>query len=472
MLRFLGFGRKEPPKQAESAVVSADSSSEKDVIEDDIFEQNKVAESTTETDYEESFDETEDSSEVETSLAAPGNDDPVALEGKQSITDATSGTAVSENAEDSEVLPPPAAAAATTNKTSSENVPTEYLVSVMESIGQEAVKGDLSSEAEVASNVFSQLSVDLFENTLRDDPDFPLDLDRIYTWFTDVLTDAERMTCAHVLLSTLKTNQLKFLFSSLSVDPDARAEVAYLDLAESQASLKHNQGRVVESPAAALVDLSRFSSLEFKPEDDLFGGVDIFSIGSSRSSSRFSNLTEKSSKSQSLSNPTKPPGFDKKVDHLDGLFNRFDGPPESKCPAQLSPTLSVSPSLSPCQSQSQYHSQSQSQYHSLSQSQSQVSLTLSASSSKLSIEAPEYKPLPNYPEMAYANLFYNDFLSWLKTLRLHKYGPTLLPHYERSKAALLRSSEEDLEAYGVAALGARKKFKRLFEQILAEKPPE
>ena len=323
----------------------------------------------------------------------------------------------------------------------SDNVPSEVLVSIMENIGQEALQTILSKEAEQASNVLSQLSIDLFENTLREDPDFPRDLDRIYTWFTDVLTDAERMTCAHVLLSTLTPNQLKFLFSSLSVDPDARAEVAYLDLAKSEASVKRDTFEPQPSPA--MLDFSRFSSLEFKPEDGLFGNMNLSSTNSSLSSSRFESLCEKTKSSSppvvevakptpipataSASEPCKPPGFDK-VDHLSDLFNRFEKSSEAS-KEELKPL-------------------------------------------KLSVDAPEFRPIPNYPEMAYANIFYSDFLSWLRTLRLHKYGPVLLSHYEKSKAGLLRSSEDDLERMGVSALGARRKFKRLFEQILTERPPE
>jgi hypothetical protein len=431
MMRFLGFGRKDSSKpelpEPQPEILETDTSEESDDAENVYIEE---IEPQTDTDI---FHEAED-------FANTPSDTDYAEEVVQETV--VEEAILKEEGKQDEVV----VAKSQRNK-SIENVKSEYLVSIMEKKGQEALHENLSEEAENASHVLSQLSVDLFENTVRDDPDFPRDLDRIYSWFIDVLTDAERMTCAHVLLSTLTPNQLKFLFSSLSVDPDARAEVAYLDLAKSEASLKRDTvDTVLSSPS--LLDFSRFSSLEFKPEDGLFGNMSLSSSTGSLSNGRFESLGERSrsptSKSEESSpdpkhktapaptepEPTTPPGFDK-VDHLSGLFNRFE--------KSASASSREAPKLS---------------------------------SLKLSIDAPEFRPIPNYPEMAYANIYYSDFLNWLRTLRLHKYGEVLLPHYERSKADLLRSSEDDLEGFGVCALGARRKFKRLFEQILIERPPE
>ncbi len=474
MFRFLGFGRKDSSCKPEELTEESEQYTEEGTLE---FEYART-EGGEVNFHEEVYHEAKDYGHTETDTDSSS---VVAQETEKFTFDPSGASMHSEperpiiSIEKEEILIEDKGAETVFRRKSMETVPSDYLITVMETMGHESVKTDLSEEAEQASNVFSQLSVDLFENTLREDPDFPRDLDRIYSWFTDVLTNAERIACAHVLLSTLTSNQLKFLFSALRVDPDARAEVSYLDLAKSQASERHTQESPIPSTTpspsqTAMLEFSRFASLEFKPEDGLFGNISLASSSNSRSSSRFSSLIDrpKSTDAKTVdaktidaktelfadyrpvftsftsavaddklfvtpSESSKPPGFEK-VDHLDGLFNRFEKNEESQ----------------------------------LTTSEQEEA---NKSTLKLSVDAPEFRPVPNYPEMAYANIFYTDFLSWMRTLRLHKYGPVLLPHYEKSKGDLLRSSEEDLERFGVSALGARRKFKRVFEQILTERPP-
>lgn len=83
----------------------------------------------------------------------------------------------------------------------------------------------------------------------------------------------------------------------------------------------------------------------------------------------------------------------------------------------------------------------------------------SASSSSLAIKvsAAADEMIP-----ANAELFHMDLSSWLRLHRLHKYEPTLSG---LDRAHLLALDETALEALGVAALGARRKFTRLFGAI-------
>lgn len=56
----------------------------------------------------------------------------------------------------------------------------------------------------------------------------------------------------------------------------------------------------------------------------------------------------------------------------------------------------------------------------------------------------------------------NDIPGWLRSLRLHKYTP----NFEGIKwQEMVKMSDEDLEKRGVAALGARRKLLKVFEQV-------
>lgn len=61
-----------------------------------------------------------------------------------------------------------------------------------------------------------------------------------------------------------------------------------------------------------------------------------------------------------------------------------------------------------------------------------------------------------------AELFHTDLPGWLRLHRLHKYETALV---DLDRAHLLTLDETALEALGVAALGARRKFTRLFGAV-------
>lgn len=60
--------------------------------------------------------------------------------------------------------------------------------------------------------------------------------------------------------------------------------------------------------------------------------------------------------------------------------------------------------------------------------------------------------------------FFIDVPAWLRSLRLHKYNPI----FESSKwQDMLKLDDEALLAKGVAALGARRKLLKVFDQVKA-----
>jgi hypothetical protein len=65
-----------------------------------------------------------------------------------------------------------------------------------------------------------------------------------------------------------------------------------------------------------------------------------------------------------------------------------------------------------------------------------------------------------------SHLFHTDMSAWLRLHRLHKYQPVFQRVTDRGR--ILSMNEDGLAAIGVAALGARRKFLRLFELIRAE----
>lgn len=92
---------------------------------------------------------------------------------------------------------------------------------------------------------------------------------------------------------------------------------------------------------------------------------------------------------------------------------------------------------------------------------SSSSISISASAPSLATKVPAAavaeEMLP-----ANAELFHTDLSNWLRLHRLHKYESTLAG---LDRAHLLALDETALEALGVAALGARRKFTRLFGAI-------
>lgn len=64
------------------------------------------------------------------------------------------------------------------------------------------------------------------------------------------------------------------------------------------------------------------------------------------------------------------------------------------------------------------------------------------------------------------SLFEEDYPAWLRHHRLHKYQDNFRTLWE-DRQAILRLSDADLERIGISALGARRKFLRLFETVVA-----
>jgi hypothetical protein len=76
---------------------------------------------------------------------------------------------------------------------------------------------------------------------------------------------------------------------------------------------------------------------------------------------------------------------------------------------------------------------------------------------------------PSQLESPQSELYFSNFPSWLKFFRLHKYENFLCPLYNSDPNTLLQSSsQESLQSAGVSTLGARRKFLKLFSQILSE----
>lgn len=70
-----------------------------------------------------------------------------------------------------------------------------------------------------------------------------------------------------------------------------------------------------------------------------------------------------------------------------------------------------------------------------------------------------------------AKLYYSDFHAWLKYHRLHKYADKFPPHLIRDRIFIAELTDARLEELGVSALGARRKFNRLF-QLIRESPSD
>jgi len=61
----------------------------------------------------------------------------------------------------------------------------------------------------------------------------------------------------------------------------------------------------------------------------------------------------------------------------------------------------------------------------------------------------------------------SDISGWFRGMRLHKYTPL----FEKMRwQDVIKMSDEELTAKGVAALGARRKMLKVFEQIKEEAP--
>lgn len=300
----------------------------------------------------------------------------------------------------------------------------------------------------VKAHYYSQLSVMLFEKSFEDNPLFPEDLDRVHSWFVNELTDTQKVVCLHELLSQMTPSQHKFLFTSVSFDaslPCTAAEelAVWKDLKgverdeQNDLSLSSSRSRNKE----ALRMEQRFKSLDlttFSPngEDSLFSGLNteaVYKLPSDKSSSVHSKTPSEARST------TKSDVDDFKLQIENSFYNDL------------------------YKSGIDFDIESTARQHEILVHEAEDQL--SGPPGFLSPMASEFRP--SEPS-CYSEVYFVDFSRWLRLTRLHKYFSTLNGVYTADPGGLLGSSEGDLEAVGVAAMGARKKFLRLFQRIRDE----
>lgn len=307
---------------------------------------------------------------------------------------------------------------------------------------------------------YSQLSVMLFEWAVEENAAFPEDLDRVHSWFMRELSDAQKLVCLHELLSLISPSQQRFLFSSVAFDTQLSGEdeTLWLDLAMD----KSQKLATARSPVVSDTSLleNRLKSLEIKPGESLFSGVKISKKSKlpTKNNTVNSDYSWTSTSSSDLQYPTcispvstflnsEMTGVNSSVNSLNNLNDFSINENFSSEKSKILSFLGVSgDSALPNVPVSNYPRQ--------------------APPGFLSPTACEFRP--SEPS-CYAEVFMTDFSQWLRLQRLHKYSECLGPLYAKSKHDLLLIDEAGLEGAGVSAMGARKKFLRLFGRIRAEK---
>lgn len=328
---------------------------------------------------------------------------------------------------------------------------------------------------------YSQLSVMLFEKAVGENPAFPEDLDRVHTWFVKDLSDAQKLVTLRELLSLISPSQHRFLFTSVSFDSEKSGgdeETVWLDLAMSETQ------KILKSPASKLGALeketkgkleNRLQSLDLTPGPSLFSGLNV----SSKNKLPLSAGPNHSSSTIELALASVSDRSDSPALSIDSQLSNSS---VNIAPSSVASAIDLAASLAPAASLQQ----SASPVPSLTDS------TISKFSSFLNLQnappvktQPPVNPLagkappgflsPNASEFrpsepsCYSDVYLSDFAQWLRLLRLHKYTDCLKPHHDKDKLNFLNYSETDLEQAGVCAMGARRKFLRLFERIKEEK---
>ena len=315
---------------------------------------------------------------------------------------------------------------------------------------------------------YSQLSVMLFEKAVGENPAFPEDLDRVHTWFVKDLSDAQKLVTLRELLSLISPSQHRFLFTSVSFDSEKSGgdeETVWLDLAMSETQ------KILKSPASKLGALeketkgrleNRLQSLDLTPGPSLFSGLNV----SSKSKLPLSAGPNHSSSTIELA--------------LASISDR-PGSPALSIDSQLSnSSVNIAPSSAASLQQSaspvpSLTESTTSKFSSFLNLQSAPPVKSQPPVNPLAGKAPPGFLSPNASEFrpsepsCYSDVYLSDFAQWLRLLRLHKYTDCLKPHYDKDKLKFLNYSETDLEQAGVCAMGARRKFLRLFERIKEEK---
>lgn len=308
---------------------------------------------------------------------------------------------------------------------------------------------------------YSQLSIMLFERAVEENPSFPEDLDRVHSWFTKELSDAQKLVCLHELLSLISPSQHRFLFTSVAFDThqSGEDETVWLDLAMSEAQKQST--RTTSGIEKNKVE-ERLKSLDLNPGESLFSGLTVakgklpaggsdLSISTSASKASLSSTSDISN--VSLGSTSDISSDIKKFAGNDITSDKF-----AQYPSQPHVPLK---SLSPVSVGSE-----SSKFSATFQKSAKASETVGkAPPGFLSPTATEFRP--SEPS-CYADTYMTDFGQWLRLLRLHKYSECLTPIYVEGREEMLRIDEKGLEAAGVAAMGARNKFLRLFERIRNE----
>ena len=353
---------------------------------------------------------------------------------------------------------------------------------------------------------YSQLSIMLFERAVEENPTFPEDLDRVHSWFMRELSDAQKLVCLHELLSLISPSQHRFLFTSVAFDTQQSSgeeEAVWLDLAMSEAQKQST--RVPMTETNKLED--RLKSLDMKPGESLFSGLRVAKSKLPTEKTNNNNTGGCNNSDGDNSNSCSGSGSGNAVGTITagGLVTTNTStscntssnsgatyshshvslqptPSNSQCSniltdLQISRTNSFTDSLILNSSKSSQSSQTLTPVSMTENSKFSSFMKTTSKSPKdplagkappgfLSPTAIEFRP--SEPS-CYAEVYLsNDFTHWLRLLRLHKYSECLNPFYSKDKIEFLKIDEKSLEAAGVVAMGARKKFLRLFERIRHE----
>lgn len=299
---------------------------------------------------------------------------------------------------------------------------------------------------------YSQLSVMLFEKAVEENGSFPEDLDRVHSWFMKDLSETQKLVCLHELLSLMSPSQHRFLFTSVSFDSlqCTEDETVWLDLAMSEAQRKMHSDN--QPPVNDNIVVSKLEALDLTLGDSIFSGVQL--------AGKKNKLSFERSPSPILIHEE-----EEEEEDQSNRISRFSNFMKSKEGGESRSGNSVSSSSVSVSGGSQASNLVKGSIPSSSFTLSKNPLSSKAPPGFLSPNATEFRP--SEPS-CYAEVFQTDFAQWLRLLRLHKYYEVLRPLYESDRLALLKCNESTLEAAGVAAMGARRKFLRLFERIQTE----
>ncbi len=298
---------------------------------------------------------------------------------------------------------------------------------------------------------YSQLSVMLFEKAVGENANFPEELDRVHSWFVKDLSDSQKLVCLHELLSLMNPSQHRFLFTSVFFESaqDTEDETVWLDLAMSE-----NQKRIHNDPLSPSLDnvTTKLEALDLTMGDSLFSGVRMSKNKLNFDRSPSPHVSTRTTKTESVKDFMS--NNDDDMESESSGTSKFSSFMKSSDGNDRKLSISHENILDAPAPRSKKNSGASSN-----------ALPCKAPPGFLSPNAQEFRP--SEPS-CHSDVFVTDFVQWLRLLRLHKYIDSLSPLYNADRVSLLKSDEAALEAAGVGAMGARKKFMRLFERIQQE----